>query len=229
VAVLSLAGLSALPAPTRAALSPEDTAALQTALAGKSLAEGALVPRGFVKVSEAKGDLNGDGVDDLALVVRHAPKKKPSDDDDGVPQAVLVFTGDKAAKFTLWKLGARHFMDDADDLMEKGGVAVFEIKKGVLKMTSDAMMSVGSGAGGCTLRWRNGPAGFQLIGLEKVDMDRNCACGTTKDTNYLTGLTIYTSDRDRHGEQTPKEKVKRTKGEPKTILWETFDFEKMCP
>jgi len=36
------------------------------------------------------------------------------------------------------------------------------------------------------------------------------------------------SDRGRDGDQLPKEKVKRTRAKPQTILWETFDFEKMC-
>jgi hypothetical protein len=145
-----------------------------------------------------------------------------------VPQAVLIFAGDTSGKYTLWKLGVSHFMNGSQDLMEKGGVGTFEIKKGVLTIASDDMMSVGSGAGGCTLKWRNGPAGFQLIGLTVVDVDRNCACGTTKDTNYLTGLTIHTSDRTKRGDQAPKEKVKRTKSKPQAILWESFDFDKIC-
>ncbi len=70
--------------------------------------------------------------------------------------------------------------------------------------------------------------GFQLIGLTVSDLDRKCACGTTNDTNYLTGLTIYTSDRDEDGDQLPKVKVKRKRAKPRTIRWETFDFDKMC-
>jgi hypothetical protein len=60
------------------------------------------------------------------------------------------------------------------------------------------------------------------------DFDRKCACGITNDTNYLTGLTVYTSDQDKDGGQRPKEKVKRTRAKPRTILWESFDFDKMC-
>ena len=142
---------------------------------------------------------------------------------------MLIFAGDKSGKYTLWKLGATHFMDSADNLMEEGGVGTFEIKKGILTMVSDVSMSMGGwSAGGCTLKWRNGPAGFQLIGLTVSDIDCKCACGTTKDTNYLTGLTIHTSDGDEAGNQRPKERVKRTRAKPQTILWESFDFDKMC-
>jgi hypothetical protein len=233
LAVLSLAGLTAFPLTALAAFSSEDAATIQAALAGNAVVEGAVVPSGFAKVAEAKGDLNGDGTDDLALIVRRAAKmqqgKAPSEDSDGVPQAVLIFTGDRSGKYTLWKLGASHFMDSTENLMEEGGVGSFQIKKGVLTMASDVSMSMGGwSAGGCTLKWRNGPAGLQLIGLTVSDLDRKCACGTTTDTNYLTGRTIFTSDQAEAGDQPPKQKVKRTKAKPRTILWESFDFEKIC-
>jgi hypothetical protein len=100
-AILSLAGATALPLTAWAVFSPEDAAALRTALAGKAVVESGLVPRGFAKVAEAKGDLNGDGTDDLALIVRRAAKQKrgqePSEDEYEVPQAVLIFAGDKSA------------------------------------------------------------------------------------------------------------------------------------
>jgi hypothetical protein len=231
--VLSLAGLTVFPLTPFAAFSPEDAATIQTALAGKAVVEGALVPRGFAKVAEAKGDLDGDGTDDVALIVRRDAEKKgakaPFAESDGVPQAVLIFSGNKSGKYTLWKLGASHFMDGTENLMEEGGVGIFQIKKGVLTMASDVSMSMGGwDAGGCTLKWRNGPAGFQLIGLTVSDIDRKCACGTTNDTNYLTGLTIHASNRSKDGDQSPKEKVKRTRAKPQTILWESFDFDKMC-
>ncbi len=82
-----------------------------------------------------------------------------------MPQAVLIFTGDKTAKYTLWKLGASHFMDGTENLMEEGGVGLFQIEKGVLTVASDVSMSMGGwGADGCTLKWRNGPKAFSSSG-----------------------------------------------------------------
>jgi len=233
LAVLILAGFAAFTPPALVAFSPAAAARLQAALAGKALAEGALVPSGFTRVATAKGDLDGDGTDDLALIVRRAGKKTPAkdeaDDDDDVPQAVLIFTGDKAGKYTLWKLGVRHFMASSANLMEEGGVGDFQIKKGVLTIASDVAMSMGGwSAGGCTAKWRNGPAGLQLIGLTVSDIDRKCACGTTKDTNYLTGLTIFRDDQERATDDPPRQRHKRTTSKPQTILWENFDFDKMC-
>jgi len=232
LAILTLAGLTAFTSASQGAFGPADAAFLRNALAEKALGEGALVPHGFAKVARAKGDLDGDGTDDLALIVRRAGKgarAKGASDDDEVPQAVLIFTGDKAGKYTLWKLGVSHFMDGAANLMEEGGVGTFDIKKGVLTIASDTAMSMGGwSAGGCTARWRNGPAGLQLIGLTVSDIDRKCACGTTKDTNYMTGLTIYRDDRERATDDPPRQKLKRTRTKPQTILWENFDFDQMC-
>ena len=50
----------------------------------------------------------------------------------------------------------------------------------------------------------------------------------TNDTNYLTGLTIHTSDRDNDGDQSPKDEVNRTKAKPRIIRRESFNFDKMC-
>jgi hypothetical protein len=154
LAVLTFAGLTALTSMALGAFGRRDAGVLRTALAGKPLVEGDLVPRGFAQVARAKGDLDGDGLDDLALIVRRAEKKVPakggSEDEHDVPQAVLIFTADGSGKYTLWKLGTTHFMDSSANLMEEGGVGTFAIKKGVLTIASDVSMSMGGwGAGGC--------------------------------------------------------------------------------
>lgn len=230
--VLCLAGTLFFASPTQAAFRPDDAAALKSALSGKVVSEGALVPRGFIKVAQTKGDLDGDGTDDVAVIVRRAAKKRAKrapDDNEDVPQAVLIFTGDKAGTYTLWKLGLSHFMDSSPDLMGEGGVGDFQIKKGVLTITSDMAVSMGTwSAGGCTTKWRNGSAGLQLIGLTVSDIDRKCACGTTRDTNYLTGLTIFRDERERADDDRPRQRVKRTPSKPQTIPWEVFDFDKLC-
>ena len=82
---------------------------------------------------------------------RRASRPSDESDSDGVPQAVLIFAGDKSGKYLLWKLGASHFMDDGGNLMEKGGVGDFQIQNGVLTIASDVSMSMGGwSAGGCT-------------------------------------------------------------------------------
>ncbi len=192
----------------RSGMTDAEASAIVAGLKDKKLALKDLVPQGFTKVAEARGDLNHDGMDDLALIVR---EKKPDKDDrdsektsageksqpgeenekeeeSDPPQIVLLFLGDKSGAFTFWKLGPHHFLDDFPRFMDEGGIGEFKIQKGVLILKSSIGVSAGSwAAGGCTQKWRNDKEGFRLIGLTIVDSSRACACGATKDVNYLTG------------------------------------------
>lgn len=215
-----------------------DGEALARALAGKTLPEKGLLPAGFLKAAEAKGDLDADGIEDLALIVHRAPKREAGTpdgeagggtDEDVFPQTVLIFKGNASGGFTLWKSGGSHFLESGPNQMETDGVAEFAIKKGVLTISSSTAMSMGGWqAGGCTQKWRNGKSGFRLIGLTISDFSRACGCGTTIDANYLTGLTISSSDRGEDGSQADKETITRKKGKPRVIPWEKFDYDSMC-
>ena len=70
-------------------LSSSHTKAVISSLKDRKLSAGDLVPDGFMKVAEARGDLNRDGTDDLALIIR---LKADDDAEPGeAPQAVLLF------------------------------------------------------------------------------------------------------------------------------------------
>jgi hypothetical protein len=217
-------GLIGLPVTATAA---DEVLSIEDALGGKILSDKELVPRGLVKVAEAKGDLNGDGIDDIALVLHLGPQA--AGDADVLGQSVALFAGDKSGKYSLWKVGDSHFVDSIPDFMEPHGVGVFQIKKGVLTVGSSEMRSAGSwSSSDCTLKWRNGPTGFQLIGLTIVELDRSCACVSSTDVNLLTGLHIYASDTGKGGKKLKKERVVKKKGKPQVVLWEDFDWEEMC-
>ncbi len=211
----------------------EDFAQLEGLLQGQTFDRMHLVPKGYVKVAEAKGDLSGDGVDDLAILVQESPRlsrlSAKDRDDAEKPQAVVLYLGTKTGSYSFWKLGRRHFSPAYLNQMEENGVGVFAIRKQVLIMNNSVAMSMGGwGAGGCTQKWRNEKAGLRLIGLTTVDFSRACACGTSDDTNFVTGLNIKTDNRGPDGQQIEKEKTTKTKVEPKILLWEDFDFDKMC-
>jgi hypothetical protein len=226
-----LLALICLSTTARAAADPPS---LEESLAGKTFTAKQLVPRGLVKVAEAKGDLDGDGTDDVALIVHDDPKasKTPGGgaaDPDIFSQSVLLFHGDKSGKYLLWKVGETHFVDSHPNFMEQDGFGVLQIKKGVLTIGSSEMMSSGSwSSSDCTLKWRNGPAGFQLIGLTTVEVDRSCACVSSSDTNLLTGLEIYSSNLSASGKQLKKDRVVKKRRKPEVVLWEDFEWEKMC-
>ena len=201
---------------------------LVSALQNKQLAADFKLPENFREVARAKGDLNNDGVEDLALILKFVPaKSKPEDD---APQAILLFLGDKEKTYKLWKTGANHFLTNRSNRMTADGVGSFAIKKGVLTIQSDVAMSMGGwSAGGCTQKWRTEKDSdkLRLIGLTVDNIDRKCACGTTVDTNFVTGAEVDTSDRKKNGDQ-GKSTTKKKKGTPKTILWDEFDYEKYC-
>ena len=179
----------------------------QQYLKGKTLKLGDVIPPGYREVARAQGDLDKDGIDDLALILA-------SEKDDAQP--VMLLRGVGAGQFKFWKAGAAHFQKSNVNFMEPGGVGEFKIDNGVLTIASATAMSAGGWqAGGCTQKWRLEKAGFRLIGLTLVDLRRTCACGTVTDTNFLTGATLQTSDSGkrtanrRRGKRLPKRNIRR--------------------
>ncbi len=159
--------------------------------------------------ASAKGDLDGDGVDEQVLIVQSAPNHPQ--------QSILIFKGDE-----LWKIGANHAIEDSDGMLDPHGIVGLNIQKGILEI------AMGPWGASCTQKWRNEPAGLRLIGLTRMEIYRNCACGTIVDTNYVTGQSIMTSDHGPDGTQLSKEITRRTKIAPQTILWEDFNYKKYC-
>ncbi len=94
-----------------------DLLILKKAFSGK-LNEDQLIPKGFVAAKQTKGDMNGDGIADVALILhRELAKKKnlektlddESDDSFDLPKFVILFKGTADKPYELWKLGKHHF------------------------------------------------------------------------------------------------------------------------
>jgi len=182
----------------------------------------------FKEVARAEGDLNKDGTKDIALITQKI-MPKDSQNEDFPPQEILVFLGDNSGNFNLWKRGEKHFLNSHPNFMDPNGLLDFKIEKGVLVITSSTALTIGGwSSGGCTQKWRNEEDSFRLIGLKVVDIDRKCACGTSKDTNYLTGASITKTDADSEGNQMEIEEVTKTKSKPQKIFWESFNYDKFC-
>jgi|GEM_PF-5751134 len=207
---------------------------LKSYYAERTLDLKSLLPKDYVKSGEARGDLDGDGIDDLVIIIHKDPSANKTAKGDlsggfDLPQFVVILTGSKSGQLKMWKFGQSHFHHAMTSQMEENGLRGFEIKKGVLSFTADFALSMGGwSAGGCTQKWRNGKTGFQLIGLTVENMDRKCACGQTTDQNLLTGAKQVTSDQKQDGSQASKTTTKKIKDAPQTVLWEDFDYERYC-
>ena len=199
-----------------------------------------VVPDGYTEVARATGDLNRDGIDDLALIIRSKPKPKLKSSDaakndesrdseiEVLSQDILILKGTKFKTYKLWLHGDRHFIGDDGGYIDPGGFAHIGIKKGVLEVASSVARAMGGwSAGGCLQKWRQHKDSLRLIGLTITDINRTCACGSTHDTNLLTGKEIVTSDRDKNQLQTTETSITKLK-KPEFLLFQDFDFEKRC-
>lgn len=216
------------PAAAHADDEPADIDVVWKALEGKVLSEKQLVPRGFVKNGEgAKGDLDGDRLEDIVLIIHRDHRKLVrAPGEDVLAQLILIFTAVEPGKYSAWLAGYYADWDlDASDDDNEG--QPLQIKKGVLTIGWASPEGPMTGQN-CTMKWRNGPAGFQLIGLTVNDFDKRCACGSSSDTNYLTGVEIYETDQGKDGDQLKKPRTKKIRAKPQTILWEKLDWDKMC-
>lgn len=213
-----------------------DLLVLKKAYTGK-LTDDQLVPKRFVAAGQTKGDLNGDGIADVALILhRELAKKKSSkknSDDDSedsydLPQFVILFTGTAEKRYELWKLGEHHFTNSMSNQMSENGLSLLSIDKSMLTVTSDFAMSMGGwSAGGCTQKWRNNKSGFELIGLTVNSTNRKCGeCGTYSDTNFSSHKQIIKKISDDPENPKTTTSTKKTKEDP--IGWEKFKYDVRC-
>jgi len=158
-------------------------------------AEG-LVPAGWVLEAQVSGDLNGDGIPDLAFVVRQTDPRNVIDRPgmgespfDTNPRILAVaFRSGAAGEYVLQlenhALIPRHENPSQDDPFENG----IAIERGGLRVTLRLFMNAGGWnmfTATHTFRHRNGR--FELIGYDRSSVHR--ASGETDDisVNYLVG------------------------------------------
>ncbi|HKV12347.1 MAG TPA: hypothetical protein VJ725_29650 [Thermoanaerobaculia bacterium] len=157
-------------------------------------AKAGFVPKRWVVEKEGRGDLNGDGVPDLMLLLHMTDPKNVMENDglgpdqlDTNPRMLVVAFADKAAsKYSLalsnHTLIPRHTIPVMDDPLE--GVAIV---KGTLQVSLTSFMSAGSwytSQTKFTFRYQDGC--FKLIGYDSMEAKRNTGEMSTVSINYLT-------------------------------------------
>jgi hypothetical protein len=181
----------------------------------------AFVPVGWAIESRQTGDLNGDGADDIVLVLRGQDpalvlantQGLGEDHIDSNPRILAVLFADPGGVYHL-------AMDDhlliprmsnpvLSDYLEDGGVVV---AGGVMRVTLGLFYSAGTWETSSmvfTFRWQHGR--FELIGYDHRTMLRNSGDADEMSLNYSTGAVelIHTNDMAETTPRTRRTHVRR--------------------
>jgi hypothetical protein len=178
--------------------------AVYPALPARAPAAEGFVPNGWVLESQVAGDLNRDGIPDLALVLHESnpknilPPEGLGESLDTNPRMLVVAFGTKPGGYTLalenHTLIPRRTVSTLDDpLSETGGVS---IERGLLQVKLRFFASAGAWTMSTTsygFRFQNGA--FELVGFDRDETARNSGKTTAVSINYLTGKMSTTSGR----------------------------------
>lgn len=184
-----LAGVATIAAAQTPAVPPVDYPALARTATS---AEG-FDPPGWKIEQAVKGDINADGIEDLAFVLRDEDPANILTHDgfgespfDSNPRILGVALGDGAG-FTLVAQDHALILRRDNPAMEDP-FADIEIAGGSLKVHLELFMSAGGWSAGpytFTLRHRDGAV--RLIGYDHVNVQRNSGEMTEVSVNFLTG------------------------------------------
>ncbi len=165
-----------------------------TASAQQWKADGAsakdVVPEGWT-YTEAKGDLNKDGVEDLVVVAIPNDKKNMVEREDGyvynfnTPELAIYF-GQKAGGYNCWKTYDNVVPPRPDEFtMLDHSISI--TPRGVLKISLEQFQSAGGwGNTSSSFLYRYQGNDFYLIGEDQTTMARNTGNAETVSRNYLT-------------------------------------------
>lgn len=180
---------------------------------GKSLQD--FVPIGWTVQEQATGDLNGDGIPDVAAILIE------SESPDTHERALVVLLGREGGKFTLAGTNGKLVQcKECGGMKESEGIA---IKKGVIIV--DQMMGSREYAV-YTWRFRYDPQTqrFVMIGMDLESADGGRGTGTIESSNYLTGQKITTTYRyDKKGENKITTSTKKDTIPKKTPFFEDVE------
>ena len=183
---------------------------------GKSLVD--FLPKGWTVEDQVNGDLNGDGVSDIAAILVQG---KPDSAEDEPQRAVIVLLGRDKEKFIPAGINDK-FLECKGCLGVKESVGI-SIKKGVIVVDQ---MSGSREFSNETWRFRYDPKSqrFVLIGRDLDTGDGMEGTGTIESSNFLTGRKITkTYHYDENGERKIETSTKSEKYPEKTPFIEDVE------
>jgi len=190
------------------------------------------IPAGWKILGEAKGDLNGDKIADVAVVLQGTNPKFISKND-----SLGTETFDTNARLLIVLFGGK----DCYKLIEQSKTAVassdsptmeepfdsVEIKNGVLQLEQHIFMSAGGWTTSRhTYKFRYQNAGFAVIGADIVSVQRNTGEMEDRSYNFLTrkvkiGKGSIENDKTKNTTRNLKSaKMQTLKSFPKAFEWE---------
>ncbi|HEX8665371.1 MAG TPA: hypothetical protein VF744_15215 [Beijerinckiaceae bacterium] len=193
-ALLAASILSVIPAVAQELAIPE---AVYPALPKTAASAEGFVPPGWALESQASGDLNGDGVPDLAFVLRGKDPKNVVPNESGLgenpldtnPRILAAAFGATSGGYTLAlenrTLIPRRTDPVMADPLEDGGIS---IERGALKVRLHLFMSAGGwGMSTATYTFRHRDGRFALIGYDREEVQRNSGETRSVSINYAMG------------------------------------------
>jgi len=173
---------------------------------GKSI--NAFVPKDWETVGKAQGDLNGDKLEDCALVIK-ANLSKFLNKNDGLgsnpfdtnPRILVILFKDQDG-YSIAKQ-SNTFIVAPDSPTQEEPFQDVSIKKGVLELSFQLFSSAGSwSTTSSSYRFKFLHSGFVLVGADKTDSMRNTGEMESRSYNFLTSrLKVstgnFSSDREK--------------------------------
>ena len=170
-----------------------------------------IVPVGWESIFKT-GDLNNDGIADLALIATPCNSDKMKTRDDGYVynfnQPVLaIYWGDQNGGFNLFKQYENVIPARPDEFMDITPSLEID-NKGNLRIILEFFASAGSWTQPTTthvFRFQNGD--FYLIGKDVTELERTTGKTVVTSENYLTHRRIVTTERPRRKPSSKKTRL----------------------
>ncbi len=183
--------------PALASADPEIPDVSYPPIPASSAGAAGFTPAGWKVEATASGDLNGDGLADLALILRQTSARNILANPDGMGEnpfntnpRILVVAFKVAGVAYRLQLANHTLIPRRDDPVRSDFIEedALSIQRGALRITMHDFMSAGGwGMGNRTFIFRYQVGQFQLIGFNNVLTERNTGKVTTTSINYSTG------------------------------------------
>ncbi len=171
-----------------------------------NLPDHAAAPEGFLKPGlklekVAKGDLNGDLLPDLAMIIRmDDPKNVLRDPEDAErepldtnPRMIAIAMADKAGGYTLDAVNLSMIPRQEDPFMNDPFTDL-SIDKGAVKLMLEQSSNAGSwGNVNFTFTFRKRGQDVALVGFDRTDLNRASGEMVETSVNFLTGKQIVST------------------------------------